>query len=359
MSTTRVIAFISLFLVTILEGGVSFTDAAQSNVTYEKPVADFYKGKTVRIIVGYSAGGGYDLYSRLIARHISKYIPGNPTVIVENMPGAGSIIAANHVYNAAPKDGTVIGNVSGPIILEQIFNSPAVQFDMANFRYLVVPIPDTYLMIVAKKSGITKIEDVFATTGKQLVVGAIPASTLEHAGILFRDTLGANIKLVSGYKGTADIRMAIEGGEIEAFFNSWASLKVTSHDKFSSGQWLITAQLADSPLPDLPFANVPTIAMLAKTDQQRQLLRFATSIPNRFAKVYITAPAVPEERAAALEAAFMKVMADKEFLEDARKGKLEVSPIPGDQIHKLVLEFLGMSPELKSKLRTIVKPADK
>src|ERR671923_323654 len=126
----------------------------------EKAVADFYRGKTVRIVVGFSAGGGYDQYSRLIARHLGKYIPGNPAVIVENMAGAGSIIAANHVYNAAPKDGSVIGNISGPIILEQLFGNPAVQFDLAKYRYLAVPVRETYVIVVTRKPGVTKLEEL-------------------------------------------------------------------------------------------------------------------------------------------------------------------------------------------------------
>src|SRR3990172_3714182 len=160
----------------------------------EKAVADFYRGKTVRIVVGFSAGGGYDQYSRVIARHLSKYIPGNPAVIVDNMTGAGSIIAANHVYNAAPKDGTVIGNISGPIVLEQLFGTPSVQFDMAKFRYLAVPVSETYLMIVVKKAGVTKFDDVLGAKSKQVSIGAIPGSTVEHAPILVRDALGANLE---------------------------------------------------------------------------------------------------------------------------------------------------------------------
>src|SRR6478735_3002324 len=117
----------------------------------EKAVANFYRGKSIRLIVGFTAGGGYDQYSRLIGRHISKFIPGNPNVIVDNMTGAGSIIAANHMFNAAPKDGTVIGNISGPIILEQLFGNPAVQYDMAKFRYLAVPVSESYVMVVTRK----------------------------------------------------------------------------------------------------------------------------------------------------------------------------------------------------------------
>lgn len=364
MRNEKVIGFISLLLFVILGNRIALSHAAQySNApavpSSGKTVADFYTGKTVRIIVGYSAGGGYDAYSRLIARHMSKYISGSPTVIVENMPGAGSIVAANYVYNAGPKDGTVIGNVSGPIILEQLFNSPAVQFDMAKFRYLAVPMPDTFVLVVTRRSGITSLEDLFGPNKKQIIIGAIPASTLEHAGILMRDALGGNIRVVSGYKGTADVRMAIEGREIEGFFNNWASLKLTSQEKFASGEWLIIAQLTDTALQDLPFLNIPTIQMIAKTDEQRQLLRFAASVPNQFGKVYIAAPGVPGDRAAALEAAFMKVMADKEFLADAKKANLEVSPIAGDQIQKLVVEFLAIPSELKSKLRDIVNPARK
>ena len=132
----------------------------------EKAVASFYRGKTVRIVVGFSAGGGYDQYSRVIARHLAKYIPGNPAVIVDNMPGVGSIIAANHVYNAAPKDGTVIGNISGPIVLEQLFGAPSVQFDMGKFRYLAVPVSESYMMIVTKRTGITKFDELRGEKGK-------------------------------------------------------------------------------------------------------------------------------------------------------------------------------------------------
>ncbi len=325
----------------------------------EKAVADFYRGKAVRIVVGFSAGGGYDAYSRLIARHLGKYIPGNPTVIVENMTGAGSIIAANHVYNAGPKDGTLIGNISGPIILEQLFNNPAVQFDMAKFRYLNVPVGETYLMIVTRKPGVSRIEEILGAKGKSVAFGAIPGSTVEHAPILVRDVLGANLKVVSGYKGTADVRLAIDSGEVEGFFNTWTSSKITSLDKFTSGEWLVLAQLGDTPIKDLPFPNAPTIPAMAKSDEQRQLLRFGTSVPNAFGKVYVLAAAVPADRAAALEAAFMKAMADKELLAEAVKGRLEIDPLFGEEIHRLVGDFLGMSPEIKSKLQKLIRPAGK
>jgi len=321
----------------------------------EKTVADFYRGKTLRIIVGFSAGGGYDQYSRLIARHLSKYIPGNPGIIVDNMAGAGSIIAANHMFNAATKDGTVIGNISGPIILEQLFSNPAVQFDMAKFRYLAVPVSESYVLVVTRKPGVTKFDELLGPKGKQIVVGGIPGSTVEHAPVLARDILGANLKLVLGYKGTADVRLAIDSGEVEGFFNSYTSLKITSYDKIKNGEWVMLAQLSEKPIKDLIVPNVPTIPMIAKTAEQRLLLKYGTSTPNDFGKVYVFPPGTPSDRAVALETAFAKAFADKDLLADAEKGKLEFDPVIGDEIHKLVVEFLGMSPDLKIKLQQALK----
>jgi tripartite-type tricarboxylate transporter receptor subunit TctC len=325
----------------------------------EKAVADFYRGKTVRIIVGFSAGGGYDQYSRLIARHLAKYIPGNPAVIVENMPGVGSIIAANHVFNVASKDATVVGNISGPIILEQLFANPGVQFELAKFRYLAVPVSETYVLVVTRKPGVTKFDELLGAKGKQVTFGAIPGSTVEHGAVLVRDLLGANLKVVSGFKGTADVRMAIDSGEVEGFVNTWQSLKITSTDKFKNGEWLILAQLSEKSIKDLPTPNVPTIPMIAKNSEQQQLLKFGTSTPNEFGKVYVLPPGAPADRAAALEQAFARVFADKELLADAEKGRLEIDPFFGEDIHKLVVEFLGMSPELKGKLQAAMKGGKK
>jgi len=325
----------------------------------EKAVADFYHGKTLRIVVGFSAGGGYDQYSRVIGRHLSKYIPGNPNVLVDNMPGVGSIIAANHVYNAAPKDGTVIANISGPIVLEQLFGAPSVQFDMAKFRYLAVPVSESYLMIAHKRTGITKFDELRGEKGKPLTMGAIPGSTVEHAPIMVKEVLNTNLKIVSGYKGTADVRLALDSGEVDGFFNTWTSSKVTSIDKIKSGEWVILAQLTETPMKDLIVPNVPTIQKIARSDEQRLLLKYGTSTPNDFGKVYVLSPGVPADRAAALEAAFVKVFKDKELIADAEKGRLEIDPLIGNTITKLVTEFLGMPSDLKNKLQTVLKTPGK
>jgi tripartite-type tricarboxylate transporter receptor subunit TctC len=334
---------------------MSFAAQAAKPAFDEKAVANFYHGKTVRIVVGFSAGGGYDQYSRVIARHLSKYIPGNPAVIVDNMPGVGSIIAANHVFNAAPKDGTIIGNISGPIVLEQLFGAPSVQFDMAKFRYLAVPVSESYLMIVTKRTGVTKFDDVRGEKTKQVSFGAIPGSTVEHAPILVKEALNANLKIVSGYKGTADVRLAMDSGEVDGFFNTWTSSKVTSMDKVKSGEWVVLAQMCEKPMKDLIVPNVPTIPMIARSEEQRLLLKYGTSTPNDFGKVYVLPPSTPPDRAQALELAFARAMKDKELLAEADKGRLEFDPLIGNTVQKLVVEFLGMPADVKNKLQTVLK----
>jgi tripartite-type tricarboxylate transporter receptor subunit TctC len=215
------------------------------------------------------------------------------------------------------------------------------------------------LFIVTKKSGVSKFDELIGSKGKQVSIGAIPGSTVEHAPILARDVLGANIKVVSGYKGTADVRLAIDSGEVDGFFNTWTSSKVTSFDKVKSGEWLVLAQLSEKPIKDLIIPNVPTISQIGKTDEQRLIMKYGTSTPNDFGKVYVLPPGTPADRALALENAFAKVFTDKELMADADKGKLEIDPMLGDEISKLVQEFLGMSPDLKTKLQTALKGGKK
>lgn len=333
-------------------------DAAQGarQLYDENVVADFYRGKVVRIVVGFPPGGGADVYSRLIARHLSRFIPGNPTLAVTNMAGAGSIIAANHVFNTGAKDGTEIGMLNGAVILEQLFQNPGIHFDMAKFRYLAVPVNETYVMIVGRRAGVAKFNELLGANGKQMSFGAIPNSTLEHAPILLRDALDANLKVVSGYKGSADIRLAMDGGEISGFFNPWSTVKYSSLEKFKGGEWLVIAQLTEQALDDLPAPNVPTIPELTKNDAARRLLRYGTGAPNQFGKVYMLPLGVAADRAAALEAAFVKTFADKSFLNEAEKSKLEITPIFGEAIHRLVGDFLSMPPEIKARLQRAIKP---
>jgi tripartite-type tricarboxylate transporter receptor subunit TctC len=321
----------------------------------ERSVADFYRGKVVRIVVGFPPGGGADVYSRVLVRHLGRFIPGNPTLAVTNMPGAGSMIAGNHIFNAGAKDGTEIGMLNGAVILEQLFDNPGIHFDMARFRYLAVPVTETYVMIVTRRSGITRFSELIGANAKQAVLGAIPNSTLEHAPILLRDALDANLKVVSGYKGSAEIRLAIDSDEIGGFFNPWSTVKASSLEKFANGQWSVILQLSDQPLLDLPSSNVPTIRDLTRDESQRMLLRYGAIAPNQFGKVYMLRDGVPTDRAAALEVAFARTFSDGKFLADAEKSKLEITPLYGESIRQIVDDFLMMPTAVKERLKRTIQ----
>jgi tripartite-type tricarboxylate transporter receptor subunit TctC len=270
------------------------------------------------------------------------------------MAGAGSILAANYVSNVGPKDGTIVGNVAGPIILEQLFGNPGVQFDMAKFRYLAVPVPEVYLMLVNRRSGITKLDELLGGKARQATFGGVPNNTIEHAPLLMRDVVGANLKVVSGYKGTSDIRLAMDSGEVDGFFNTWTSAKISALELIKNGDWVILAQLADTPLHDLPFSKIPTIGAIAKNEAQRDLLRLGVAVPSQFAKMYLMSPGVPLNRAAALESAFMKMFQDRDFLKDAEKGKIEIDPLSGRKTSELVSQSLAMSDGLKTRLKSVL-----
>jgi tripartite-type tricarboxylate transporter receptor subunit TctC len=320
----------------------------------EKAVADFYRGKTVRIIVGSSAGGGFDLYSRLIAKHMGRHIPGNPTVIVENMPGGSFLVAMNHVARAAPKDGTVIGNVIGSLVLQQLFGAQGVEFDMTRLHYVGMPTPGTLVLAVTRASGISKVVDILGPNARQAIVGTTgPGAGNHDMGALMKEVLGANIKLVAGYPGLAQVKLGMESGELNAIFTPWETTKISDIDKVQSGDWQIIVQGTEQPHRDLP--NVPTVLSLARNDEERQILNFGGVIPNLFEKVYLMPAEVPADRVAAMQDAFLKALADRELLADAEKAKQDINPVSGEEVRRRITEFMGMSPSLKAKLEAILK----
>jgi tripartite-type tricarboxylate transporter receptor subunit TctC len=315
----------------------------------EDTVAGFYHRRTVRLIVGSAAGGGYDLYARLIARHLQRHIPGRPTVIVENMPGAGSIRAANYVYMAAPRDGTVIAALNSHIVHQQIFGAPGVLYDAGRLRVMTVPVGDVYLLVVTRKAGVRRFEELLGPSGRPIVIGVTAGGT-ELGGLLLRDGVRANVKVVAGYDGTSAIRLAMESGEVDAMFLSWASASASSPEKFTSGEWVMLAQFTDEPLDDLRPFGVPAIPALGVSDEQRQLLRYGIAIPSSFARLFVVTPEVPDERAAALERALAGVLADPDLLADAAGARMAIAPIPGNEVERLVRQYLDMPPTVKASI---------
>jgi len=316
-------------------------------------VASFYRGKVVRLIVGLPPGGGYDTYARAIAHVLGKYIPGNPTVIVENMPGAASVVAANHVYNVAPKDGTVILHYQGTVVPQQLFGAKGIEFDALKFQHLGAPAHDTQELHVASRTGITRFDQIVGPNGREVILAGIaPGALTDDAPKVVQDALGARIKLVSGYAGTAPVRLAFDAGEVDGFFNAWESTKITNLAEVESGKWVVLVQITERPHPDLP--NVPTIADIAHTDEQRQLLRYGIYIPSLFTRPFAVAPGVPPERVRALREAFMQTLADEDFLAAAERGKLTVEPQTGEEIQKLMEEYLTMPEAIKTRLQSVL-----
>jgi len=273
------------------------------------------------------------------------------------MPGAGTLISANYTYNQAPKDGTLINSFDGGIVPMQIYGSKAVQFDLAKFNYIGAPDFFKYIMVVTKKPGITKMED-FISGGKQVVIGAVPNTGIQHAAMLMREVFGANVKVVNGFKGTAEVRLAMKSGEVDSVVTSWESLRVTNMREFETGEWQILSQWVDEPITDMPQKNVPSIYQFARNEDEKQLFRLGLIKPNSYARPYALPPGVPPDRVRALEAALLKTLRDPDLIAEADKIKLSLGPIPGAQLRSMIVDGLSMPAKLKEKLRPMLSPGN-
>jgi tripartite-type tricarboxylate transporter receptor subunit TctC len=315
--------------------------------------APFYEGKAIRIIVGTAPGGGYDTYTRVIARHFGKYIPGNPTIIVDNMPGAGGLVSANHVFKVAKPDGLTIGHFVGGQFLQQLLAKPGIEFDALKFEYIGVPAQDNFVFGVAKTTGITGVEQWLGskTTVK---FGAIAAGdgTYDTPKVV-EVALGLPIQVVSGYKGTAPIRVAFNSGEVAGLSNSWQSFRSTWRKELETGEVMIVLQLSAKPHPDLP--KVPLAVNLAKTDGARKLIQAVAQAHGAAVRPYVLPPGTPKDRVEILRKAFMETVKDPELLNEAGKANLEINPGSGEELEGNVKELLRLEPSLVTRLKDILK----
>ena len=313
----------------------------------------FFKGKTVRIVVGFAAGGGFDTYTRAIARYWGRHIPGNPSIIVENMAGAGSLIAANHVYKAARPDGLTIGNFGGGLFMQQLKGGAGIEFDARKFEFLGVPVQDNRSCAFTKASGITSMERWMAAK-TPVKVGATAPGDLVHDGPkILQAALGLPIHLVSGYKGTADIRLGAESGELAGGCWGWDSIKATWSRALESGEAIVVVQMVSKPHPDLP--KVPLAISYAKSDDARQLIDSGVTIPAITNRPYVVGPGTPKDRVQLLRKAFDATMKDPEFIGDAKKSRIDLEPIGGAEVQKMVADMFNLSPALIAKLRDALK----
>jgi tripartite-type tricarboxylate transporter receptor subunit TctC len=252
------------------------------------PQDDFYRGKTIRIVVGYSAGGGFDTYSRAIARHLAKHIPGKPAVIVENMPGAAGLVAANSIYRAGRPDGLTIVNFQGTQVLGQILGREGVEFDARKFEWVGAPTRENAVCALTRASGITSAQQ-WASSPTPVKIGSVaPGGATHDVPRVLQAALGLPIHLVRGYKGTAEIRLAAQSGEVSGGCWPWESLRPTWRQALDAGEATVVLQVTEKPRPDLP--GLPLALGLARNDEARQLIRAGVIVPTTVSRLYAMPP---------------------------------------------------------------------
>lgn len=313
----------------------------------------FFKGKTIRIIVGFSAGGGYDLYARTIARHIGKHIPGNPVLVVENMAGAGSLVSANHLYKAAKPDGLTIGHFIGGLFIQQVLGKPGIEFDARKFEYIGVPTQDHYATGLSRESGIASVEQWLAAKTPIKFGGIAPGTATSDIPRLLVATLGLPIQVVDGYKGTSQVRLAFNSGEIHGVNNGWESTRSTWKTEVQSGKLVILLQHVPKRHPEL--AHVPLDIELAKTEEARKLLRVGAHSLGPTARPFVLPPGTPKDRVQLLRKAFMATMRDPEFVAETQKANLDITPADGAELEQNIRGIFDLEPELAKKLKDILK----
>ena len=314
-------------------------------------VADFYKGKTIEMHIGYTAGGGYDVYGRIVARHMGKHIQGNPQIVPKNTPGAGSLRAANWLYAAAPKDGTALATVARGAAFDPLLGVTAAQFDGNKFNWIGSANDEVSVCVSWKDSGITSLKDLMT---KELVVGGTgPTADTDQFPKVINAILGTKMKLIPGYPGGNDVSMAMERGEVKGRCAwSWSSLVATRMNWYKDKTVHVLIQLALNKHPDLP--DVPLIMDLANTDEERAILTLVFA-RQTMGRPFMAPPGVPAERVAALRKAFMATMKDKEFLAEAEKGQLEITPVSGEDLQALVAKGYAADPAIAKRVAEIIK----
>jgi tripartite-type tricarboxylate transporter receptor subunit TctC len=321
-------------------------------------VADFYRGKQINLIVGYGPGGGYDVYAREFARHFGKYVPGNPSVVVQNMPGAGSLRATNYLFNVAPKDGTTIGTFSHDLVLVGLLGrNPNIQFDIRKFIWLgsaSSSANDAYVLIARADAPVKTVQEARRPGGPPLVMSATAegGGTADFA-LLLREALGFNVKLIAGYSDSNAMFLAVERKEIDARFASISTLQAARPEWLTpEAAMRVLVQFARvTRLPSLP--DVPTAHELARDSKSLELIELA-ELPRALARPFVAPPGLPADRALALQAAFLAVLGDPQYLEEAARLKIDISPVTGKQALQSIDKIAGGLPEALDHMRNLL-----
>jgi tripartite-type tricarboxylate transporter receptor subunit TctC len=333
-------------------GALAALALLQMSAARAQDSASFYKGRNINMEIGYSTGGGYDVYARLVARYIGRHIPGNPTVTVKNMPGAGSLRLANFLYNVAPKDGTEIGTVGRGVAFDPLLGTKGAQFDASKFTWIGSANNEVSVCVSWQTSGINSFSDLYV---KPMSVGGTGGgSDTDAFPQVLNNVLGTKMNVVSGFLGGSDVVKAMESGEIQGRCGwSWSSVIATHKDWVDQKKINILAQLSLTKHADLP--DVPLIVDLAKTDEQRQILKliFARQVMGR---PFLAPPGVPNDRIEVLRTAFMDTMKDADFLAEAKKIDLEITPVSGADVENLVQEVYRTPPAIAAEAAKALNP---
>ena len=331
-------------LIAILLAGWPYAASAQQSVE------EFYRGRKIDLVIGYSPGGTYDLYARLVARHLGRHIPGRPLIVPRNMPGAGSRTAATWVYNIAPRDGTVLATADQSLSLQQAAGDARIQFDTTKFIYIGNPNIENNTTATWHASGVKTIEDA---RRREVIMGATGGSTSSQYPKAMNALLGTKFKIILGYPGGNDINLAMERGEVDGRgSNSWASWKATRPHWLAEKKINILVQIGLKKAPDLP--DVPLLMELGRNIGDRALLRLLSG-STQIGRPIFTTPDVPAERVAALRAAFDAMVRDPAFLNEAKRENFDIDPVSGEALQKLVGEIVAMPKAQGERLRRIIE----
>lgn len=332
-------------------GAILAAASLASTGAHAASVADFYKGKKISLYIGYGAGGSYNLYARMVARHIGKHIPGNPKLIPRNSPGAGSIKLANNLYNTLPQDGTAIGTIGDVLYLKEILGTKGIKFKANKFNWIGRAVNSGPLLVVWHTAAAKNLEEAKKKTITVGVPGRGSATTLFLT--VLNNMVGTKFKLISGYRGSADIRLALERGEVDATASVlWSHFKITNKDWLDQKKVRIFYQMANKRHPDLP--NVPLVMDFAKTEKQKRLMTLFTSYTT-VGRSYLAPPNVPKARVKALRAAFTAMFKDPAFLKEASKRKTNLNYMSGKDLQKVILAAFALPEDLKNEARTMVE----
>ena len=328
----------------------AFITLASASAHAQQPAETFYKGKTVSIYIGFSAGGTYDYFGRLLSRHMQKHIPGNPTVIAQSMPGAGSFQLANWMARVAPKDGTAIGIISQTAAIEEVLKSPGVQFKAAEFNWIGRATSNVEITVVWHTSKARKIEDVLTNVIPIATTGVGSPSEGYHK--LLNGVLGTKFKLVGPYPGSTDGLLAMERGETDGAFTSWNTLNTARHEWIVEKKVNVLVQYALERLSDM--ADVPTMVELGKTPEDKAMFSFYVS-GGEVGRAFMSPPGIPADRVALLRKAFDDTMKDPELLAEVEKAKLDFHPASGEKLQKIIADTAGVSPAVVARMQSLLQ----